>query len=129
MEILAQIPGQTTSSSEPNWVLIAWILFIIGCLVWWMVSESKYQSARSDFQHDPQNKEKRKRFLDAAKSSGQDRGALEVMSIIQDSDEALRKQQNQKFNLASELQKLSDLRDKGVLSEQEFEQAKSKLLK
>lgn len=129
MKFLAQIQNQTSSSNDANWVVILFVLAIIGLLIGWMVSENKYQSAKSDFQYDPQNKEKRKRFLDAAKSRGQDRGALEVMSIIQDGDEAVRKQQNQKFNLTSELQKLGDLRDKGVLSEQEFQQAKSKLLK
>ncbi len=104
-------------------------LVIVGCLIGWFVSESNYQSAKSDFRHDPLNREKRERLLAAAKKRGHDTGAVEVISLMQESDEALRKAQNQKFNLASELEKLSALRDKGVLSEQEFEQAKSKLLK
>jgi len=106
-------------------VVIA-IIVILGALQF--AKERDFSSAIEEFRRDPTNSEKKQRLIRAGRGRSEDNSASEVLSIITESEDALRAREAKKGKFVSELKTLSDLHDKGVLNDEEFERAKARLI-
>ena len=112
---------------------IAFVILVIWAFAWQSKVDNEYDDAIEAFEADPSNEQKREVMIEAAKAKSYSRRssgryALEVTSLIENARDKAERNQKPKTDIVAELNSLSSLRERGLLTDAEFEQAKAKLL-
>ncbi len=110
-------------------VVIIVILVFIVAMIAIHSNNKKFDEARRDFEGDPTNLEKKRRLIDAGRAQGtKSSAAFQVMTIISEAEDRAKRQNKNKAEFTDQLATLGNLHEKGVLSDEEFQKAKAKLL-
>ncbi|MEI8282569.1 MAG: SHOCT domain-containing protein [Armatimonadota bacterium] len=144
MDLLLQINYNQTTQFDPSYQAnsrksnredlmmlnsLFLILAIVGALVWRYLSRRDYIDAKHAFERNPTDPQAKQHLIYVAKKQGNyGRSTNEVMGLLEAQHDHEKHQSQSKKSIASELGTLADLREKGVLTDEEFERAKKKLL-
>jgi hypothetical protein len=130
LKLFLQIQNQAKDSNIIGALIFLGVIGIFGLIIWQLAVSKEFAAAKDEFRRNPSGRANRERLIKAAKSRN-DEGlsALEVMSLldkypVRDEDS---RERNSQFVV--ELKTIAELHSSGQLSDEEFEQAKAKLLK
>ncbi len=90
--------------------------------------KTSFNEAKDAFRRNPTDPVTKQNLIDAAKRVSNDgQTSYEVMAMLEAQHDREKRQASKK-SIATELETLADLRGRGVLTDEEFELAKKKLL-
>ena len=134
MEFLSQIDSHSEPSGAMVFVIALMAIFIIAMLAWHFKISQDFDAAKEDFENNPTSGPVRQRLIAAAKAKNDEGYSTNtVLAMLEQQRERERQRElikstPKKAALVSELKSLADLKTKGLLTEDEFEKAKIKLL-
>ncbi len=129
VEFLLQI-SQDQGPFNGNVLIVVGIVIIVAISAWWQYNVNReFSEAKLRYKLDPANQGNRQKLISAARLRGDYAySVLEVVSLLDHQPTSSTSDILTKERLVGELQSLAELHKKGALTDQEFEQAKAKLL-
>ncbi len=130
MELLLQYKYQASrNGSNPTLGIILLVLIVVS-LFWRLMKYSDFNEAKRQFEYNPANPENKQRLLETAKANrNYGRSGLDALTLIEAQNDREKLEQAKTKDIVGELKSLSELHEKGSLTDEEFEQAKKKLLR
>ena len=106
------------------------MVLIVVLLLWRLLKYLDFNEAKRQFEYNPANPENKQRLLETAKANrNYGRSGLDALTLIEAQNDREKLEQAKPKDIVGELKSLSELHEKGSLTDEEFELAKKKLLR
>ncbi len=129
MDINTQVSHHSSNADGVIWIFVFFAVAMFGAILWAYAANQNFNDAQREFEGDPTNEAKKQRLIQAARAQGsRSNSALRVMQIVSEAEERERRRAGKKGDFTAQLATLSQLHQRGELSDVEFQKAKAKLL-